>query len=151
MFFIKVNLWQFKIKDAKWTIDDLHDKYHCVESVQIWSYFWSVFFCIPTRYGPEITPYLGTFHAQYWMIFISVSYQQNTEFEKNNFYGISEKISLTARKMKFSTNNFFSKCDQIRSFLKKYLMENFIFCRVPLTELKTNYHTHTYMKQIGPV
>ena len=39
--------------------------------------------------------------------------------------------------MKFSIKNFFSKCDQIRSFLriwshllKKYLMENFIFCAV---------------------
>ena len=37
--------------------------------------------------------------------------------------------------MKFSIKDFFSKCDQIRSFLriwshlfKKSLMENFIFC-----------------------
>ena len=41
----------------------------------------------------------------------------------------------TAQKMKFSIKDFFSKCDQIRSFLqiwshllKKSLMENFIFC-----------------------
>ena len=54
------------------------------ESVQIRSYFWSVFSCIRTeygdsllsgdsllcvfspnigKYGPEITPYLDTFHA----------------------------------------------------------------------------------------
>ena len=40
----------------------------------------------------------------------------------------------TAQKMKFSIKDFFSKCDQIRSFLrilphllKKSLMENFIF------------------------
>ena len=39
--------------------------------------------------------------------------------------------------MKFSIKNFFSKCDQIRSFLwiwshllKKLLIENFIFCAV---------------------
>ena len=32
---------------------------HCVKSVQIRSYFWSVFSCIRT----EITPYLDTFHA----------------------------------------------------------------------------------------
>ena len=39
--------------------------------------------------------------------------------------------------MKFSTKDFFSKCDQIRSFLqiwshllKKNLMENFFFCAV---------------------
>ena len=34
------------------------------------------------------------------------------------------------KKMKFSIKDFFSKCDQIRSFLKKSLMENFIFCAV---------------------
>ena len=39
--------------------------------------------------------------------------------------------------MKFSVKDFFSKCEQIRSFLrmrshllKKFLMENFIFCEV---------------------
>ena len=43
---------------------------HCLKSVQIRSYFWSVFSCIRTeygdlrsRYGPEITLYLDTFHA----------------------------------------------------------------------------------------
>ena len=42
--------------------------------------------------------------------------------------------SETAQKMKFSIKDFFSKCDQISSFLriwshllKKSLMENFIF------------------------
>ena len=44
---------------------------------------------------------------------------------------------FTAQKMKFSIKDFFSKCDQIRSFLqiwshllKKYLMKNFNFCAV---------------------
>ena len=32
---------------------------HCVKSIQIRSYFWSVFSCILT----EITPYLDTFHV----------------------------------------------------------------------------------------
>ena len=43
------------------------------------------------------------------------------------------------KKMKFSIKDFFSKCDQIRSFLriwshllKKSLMENFIFCAVKI-------------------
>ena len=43
----------------------------------------------------------------------------------------------TEQKMKFPIKNFFSKCDQIRSFLgiclhllKKSLMESFIFCVV---------------------
>ena len=34
-----------------------------VWSVQIRSYFWSVFSRIRTEYGPEITPYLNTIHA----------------------------------------------------------------------------------------
>ena len=44
---------------------------------------------------------------------------------------------ITAKKMKFSIKDFFSKCDQIRRklriwshLLKKSLMENFIFCVV---------------------
>ena len=44
---------------------------------------------------------------------------------------------LTAQKIKFSIKDFFHKCDQIRRFLricshllKKFLMENFIFCAV---------------------
>ena len=34
--------------------------------------------------------------------------------------------------MKFSIKDFLSKCDQIRSLLKKPLKENFIFCAVKL-------------------
>ena len=46
-------------------------------------------------------------------------------------------IAYTAQKMKFSIKDFFSICDQIRSFLriwshllKNSLMENFVFCAV---------------------
>ena len=55
-------------------------KLHCVKSVKIRSFFWSVFSCIRTeygdlrskapysvrildKYGPKKTPYLDTFHA----------------------------------------------------------------------------------------
>ena len=45
--------------------------------------------------------------------------------------------TYTTQKMKFSIKDFFSKCDQIRSFLriwshllKKSIMENFIFFAV---------------------
>ena len=45
----------------------------------------------------------------------------------------------TAQKMKFSINDFFSKCDHIRSkpriwshLLRKSLLENFVFCAVRL-------------------
>ena len=49
-----------------------------------------------------------------------------------------------AQKLKFSVKYFFSKCDQISRklriwshLLKKFLMENFIFCavRIVLTEM----------------
>ena len=39
------------------------DVVHCVKCVQIRSFFWSVFSCIRTEYGPEKTPYLDTFQA----------------------------------------------------------------------------------------
>ena len=46
-------------------------------------------------------------------------------------------VRTTAQKMKYSIKDFFSKRDQIRMklrfwsyLLKKYLMENFIFCVV---------------------
>ena len=32
--------------------------------------------------------------------------------------------------MKFSIEDFFSKCDQIRNLLSKFLMENFTLCAV---------------------
>ena len=44
---------------------------------------------------------------------------------------------ITAQKIKFFFEDFLSKCDKIHSFsriwsylLKKFLMENFIFCTV---------------------
>ena len=52
--------------------------------------------------------------------------------------------------MKFSIKDFFSKCDQTRSFLriwshllKKSLVENFIFCAVVLEAAKTSYANKT--------
>ena len=56
-----------------------------------------------------------------------------------DFFGLRSKffregVGYTAQKLKFSVKDFFSQCDQIRSFmrirshlLKKYLMENLIF------------------------
>ena len=49
---------------------------------------------------------------------------------QENFGLIWKEVSLHKR-MKFSIKNFFSKCDQIWShLLKKYLIENSIFCAV---------------------
>ena len=47
---------------------------HCVKSVQIRSFFWSVFSCIRIEYGPEITPYLDTFHAVWFALQISLNH-----------------------------------------------------------------------------
>ena len=61
---------------------------------------------------------------------------------KNSIFNWISRLFLsfspfTAQKMKFSIEDFFSKCDQIRRklwiwshILKKSLMENFIFCAV---------------------
>ena len=53
-------------------------------------------------------------------------------------------LTITAQKMKFSIKDFFSKCDQIRRklrvwshLLKKFLMENFIFCAVRFVNIST--------------
>ena len=59
----------------------------------------------------------------------------------------NELISVTAQKRKFSIEDFFSKRDQIRSFLqiwshllKKTLSENFIFCAV----------SHPHVPRVSP-
>ena len=56
---------------------------------------------------------------------------------QNNFHNILDDIANTTQKMKFPIKDFFSKCDQIRSFLriwshllKKSLVQNFIFWAV---------------------
>ena len=60
---------------------------------------------------------------------------------KSQGFTLSSEDTFTAEKMKFSIKGFFSKCDQICSFLriwlhllKKSLMENFIFCAVIFRE-----------------
>ena len=54
-----------------------------------------------------------------------------------NFNKVPNIAIFTAQKKKFSIKDFFSKCDQIRSFLsiwshlpKKFIMDNFIFWAV---------------------
>ena len=54
----------------------------------------------------------------------------------------------TAQKMKFSIKGFSSKCDQIRSFLKKSLMENFIFCVVQVQEFCIRSKTNLFLKPL---
>ena len=52
-------------------------------------------------------------------------------------------LDYTAQKMKFSIKDFLSKCDQIgrklgiwSHILKKYLIENFIFCAVLVSQIR---------------
>ena len=59
--------------------------------------------------------------------------------------------------MKFSINDFFSKCEQIRNFLriwshllKKSLMENFIFCAVKVMMRDELHLEATYLTPIFP-
>ena len=63
---------------------------------------------------------------------------------------LDHRFNITAQKMKFSFKDFFSKCDQIRRFLriwtnllKKYLMENLIFCAVYIEARNTQRITNS--------
>ena len=61
------------------------------------------------------------------------------------FHSFQMTKPLTTQKMKFSIKDFFSKCDQIRNFLriwshflKKSVMGNFIFCAVAVVFYPVN-------------
>ena len=111
------------------------------------------------KYGPEITPYLDTFHAVIGivlMIFFSWWFTVMNKYKETEAQNmlicaavrIKKKISNSlkrilichsniAQKMKFSIKDFFSKCHQIHRklriwshLLKKSLMENFNFYAV---------------------
>ena len=80
------------------------------------------------KYGSEKTPYLDNFHA----VGLSSVFTHSA---------LNQSIH-TAQKMKFSIKDFFSKCEQIRTFLricshllKKSLMENSIFCAMSIGKL----------------
>ena len=62
-FSILVHFIHFIPKQNLTLIVIIKQKQHGVKSVQIWSFFWSVFSRIWTEYGPEKTPYLDTFQA----------------------------------------------------------------------------------------
>ena len=69
----------------------------------------------------------------------NVNIQHMRKFFQRNALIPSYENKITAQKMTFFIKNFFSKCDQIRRklriwshLLKKFLMENFIFCAVDI-------------------
>ena len=61
---------------------------------------------------------------------------KGTTFQRWIYYNLRKKPEFsTTQKMKFSIRDLFSKCDQFHRKLriwsvKKFLMENFIFCAV---------------------
>ena len=81
--------------------------------------------------------------------------------ESQNLCSLSWATLGITQKIKFSINNFFSKCDQICSFLriwshllKKSLMGNFIFCEVGgilsvTNQTNSNHKTHLLSKNRG--
>ena len=55
--------------------------FHCVKSVQIRSFFWSVFSRTRTEYGSEKTLYLDTFHADFICASYSCPQKPNMKLE----------------------------------------------------------------------
>ena len=65
--------------------------------------------------------------------------------------GTGFTLRTTVQKMKFSIKDFFSKCDQIRRklriwshLLKKFLMQNFIFCAANIWRVLHLFEEHNY-------
>ena len=82
------------------------------------------------------------------MLFENKKHEMCTMNKHKNIFGLTRYI---APKIKFSIKDFFSKCDQIGSFLriwshlpKKSLMENFIFCAVEASF--PNCYSYYYLK-----
>ena len=70
----------------------------------------------------------------HFLTFLDKSRNSKAELDNER---INHQFRITGQKMKFSIKDFFSKCDQIcrklricSYLLKKFLMENFIFCAV---------------------
>ena len=101
--------------------------HYCVKSVQIRSFFWSVFSHIRTEYGeilrysvslriqadvgkhgPDKTPYLNTFHAVHY--FKAVFYC-NTE--RNQWWWIRTTWVLCGKKIKKARWNLFSRDNKV--------------------------------------
>ena len=114
------------------------NSYHCLKSVQIRSFFWSVFSRIfphtpylsvfspnAGKYGPEKTPYLDTFHAVYHnkilpcdvratmnsVIVLIIFYVDNFQ---TLYYCCRIFVDIFCNRVDISTNliHFFSSCRQ---------------------------------------
>ena len=68
-----------------------YEKYHCVKSVQIQSFFWSLFFCIRTEYGDLRSKYP-----------YSVRIQENTDQKKLRIWTFYTQCIITLLCPEFS-------------------------------------------------
>ena len=129
----------------------------CVKSVQVRSYFWSVFSCIRTEYGfygvnlsiqpeyrkirtrnnstdivdarPEITPYLETFHAVTFspLIYFWLLYPFYSIWKHQN--QISDLFSQTYRWKLLGIHQMFAACGRYWcSNLESWLQKKRLFC-----------------------
>ena len=91
-----------------------------------------------SRYGDYMVTFSASaFCENIWRLKSFICFQPKFHLICSTEFWIRLWKSTTAQKMKCSIKDFFSKCDQIRSFLriwshllKKSLMESFIFCAV---------------------
>ena len=63
---------------------------HCAKCVQTRSYFWSVFSLNTGKYGPEIIPYLDTFHA----VIVELSWLINSTDKMKNSQNVTKTIQI---------------------------------------------------------
>ena len=102
----------------------------------------NIFLQLLVIYGNLEITYPGVFYTEYLLMVeipLNIKRTPITIFVRLKIivFHWGQCVLTTAQKMIFSTKGFFSKCDQIRSFLrisshllKQSLMENFIFCAV---------------------
>ena len=98
---------------------------------------WANAFCCNQSFSLLII-FVPNWHEQVYGLSISWKLQ-TISFPVVRFFGALPMAYVTAKKMKFSINDFFSKCTQIRSFLRvrshlleKSSIQNFNFCEVQL-------------------
>ena len=73
---------------------------HYVKSLQIWSFLWSVFPCIRTKYGQLLRkfPYSVRIHSEYWII----------GNRKKSIFGFTQWLVKKSLKV-FAASSFFSR------------------------------------------
>ena len=91
-------------------------KIHCLKSVRIRSFFWSVFSWNTVKYGTEKTPYLDTFHA---MIFSkNVSNILKIQFNVSSVMWCFSCLIWTKKLLSFSAIDFLSEISSLLTLMK---------------------------------